>query len=476
MYNIVFYGDIKEVTRNIPKTEKVWNEETQVYDTVETVESVTYKYRVPTKFAFNTATSCDKFFANDFVMESFAGNMPSLNSAVLMFTNSAVQTVSGEDETVANFSSVTNADYMFKNCKKLISINIALDSLDKVEGLVDGCTSLESFSGSLSSLKDGTELFYDLPSFTEFDASLNRLVDGTRMFSNSGIVKFGTKLPSLMIGEEMFKNTPIVLFESTLPNIVNANEMFANCSNLTNVKFNSPILKVANNALENTSNLDTLEITAPELISANYMCANSAIKDVKGNLDALKDADGIFINCPLITLEIPSLNSLQTAAEAFVGSQLESWSFDMPNLVNGSKMFNNYQSVEDSYELIVEPTLTSFSADLSSLEDGEKMFAGQTNLTSFCANLSSLNNGKDMFKGCKLDAESFVYIVSSLKPKNIHGVITVGINSESDATSLNEYIQQTNIYSSWAEVMEALSSNSWTLEVYDRNGQIVIFE
>lgn len=110
----------------------------------------------------------------------------------------------------------------------------------------------------------------------------------------------------------------------------------------------------------------------------------------------------------------------------FYGTNLTTFSSDLPNLTDGGSMFNNCSNLTSFNSDLSSLTngaqmfkycsnLTSFSSDLSSLTDGGSMFYKCSKLTSFSSDLSSLINGMNMFNGCKIDAESVMYIADTIK-------------------------------------------------------------
>lgn len=113
-------------------------------------------------------------------------------------------------------------------------------------------------------------------------------------------------------------------------------------------------------------------------------------------------------------------------------SSLTSFTGDLPNLTDGSYMFANCNSLTSfsgdlpkltsGYSMFNYcPSLTSFSGDLSNLAGtssydggGNNMFSGCSKLTSFNSTLPVLAYGQNMFSYCILDEASVLRILNSI--------------------------------------------------------------
>jgi hypothetical protein len=464
MYNVVFYDKIKEVSSPEEVIERHYNDDGTYTDTITTKE-ITRKYRVPTKFIFETATSCDKFLQGFTILDSFQADMPSLNSAVSMFEGSSITSLTGSTTGTANFQSLTSANRMFKNCAELVSINIDAPSLVSVEELCDGCSSLQSISGSFKSLADGTSLFANFASLTTFDADLNGLENGTQMFKNSPLTSFTTSLQSLKIATEMFANTNISAFSLNSPNLIFADSMFENCTELTSVTIDAPLMKSGNYMFKNTS-ITSCEINCPALKYAEEMFGGVSLTTFTGNLSSLVIGDSMFgpnddnFGATLEVFNINNLENLESANNMMGAIQFENWSIDMPSLISAANMFSSY-AISD--EETIYPLLTTFSSDLESLSDGSAMFKDCINLTSFNAALPSLSNGRDMFTNCKLDAASVMYIAETLPYYSENEIkdITIGVNCAS--SNIDNFISSTNVYSNIKDFEKRLYDKGWNV-------------
>ena len=141
------------------------------------------------------------------------------------------------------------------------------------------------------------------------------------------------------------------------------------------------------------------------------------------DLPSLTDGSFMFYDTKLASFS-SDLSSL-TNGHCMFGkcTNLETFSSDLPSLTDGSFMFagcsaltsftSDLPSLTDGYSMFAYSTLSSFSSDLSSLTNGSYMFHNCWNLTTFTSDLSSLTDGSDMFRYCE-NLESFSSDLSSL--------------------------------------------------------------
>ena len=185
-----------------------------------------------------------------------------------------------------------------------------------------------------------------------------RIIDGVQLFSYcSNFSLFDSDLSNLENGNDMFYQTLLASFNSDLPSLTNGSYMFGECYELTS--FNSDL---------------------PSLMNGSDMFYNTKLKSFTSDLPSLTDGTGMFSNC----------------------SNLTSFNSDLSSLTNGNGMFWDCTN------------LSTFTSDLSSLTNGRYMFY-KNNLTTFTSDLSSLTDGTYMFNQCKLDAQSVMYIIHSIK-------------------------------------------------------------
>lgn len=464
MYNVIFYDKVKEIIEVEDVIIRQYQEDGTYTDTVE-VREVPRKYRVPTKFVFETATSCDKFLQGFTILDDFKADMPSLNSAIAMFENSSVTSISGEGGGVANFQSLASADRMFAGCKQLTSINIDASSLVTVEDFVEGCESLTSFSGSLNSLVNGKGMFSGFTSLNNFNAELNSLEDGTDMFKGTALTVFSPALPAIENASSMFAGTPIISFNLNCPNLIVGDSMFEDCTDLTSVAINLPALKSGDYMFKNTS-ISTCTLNTPELKYAEGMFSGASLVTFSGDLSHLINGDNMFGSntdnngARLISFDVKVLDNLETANNMMGAVQFTKWDIDMPSLTSATNMFSSYTILEDE---ILYPALETFESDLQSLVNGTGMFKDCVNLQHFNAPLPSLKHGNDMFTNCKLDAESVMYIAESLSyyPEAEAKFITIGINcASSDA---DKFFASTGVYKDLADFKKRMWDKGWNL-------------
>lgn len=141
-------------------------------------------------------------------------------------------------------------------------------------------------------------------------------------------------------------------------------------------------------------------------------------------------------SCELLEEFTSPLPNLQIGAWMFKGTSLNSFNIDMPNLECGYGMFAGYNIFEE-IGVNVSPQFESFSSDLSKLKDGAYMFVGCDKLKKFdsdlpsliygdCmfmipsnlkfnASLESLVSGQNMFRSARLDANSLLVIMHTIR-------------------------------------------------------------
>ena len=108
----------------------------------------------------------------------------------------------------------------------------------------------------------------------------------------------------------------------------------------------------------------------------------------------------------------------------YKNGKLKSWDVDLPELANGSYMFDDgvLTSFNAALPKLTDGTnmfhhgffLTSFNSNLPELTNGTNMFYDGVLLTSFNAALPKLTNGTSMFRNCALDEDSILRILNSI--------------------------------------------------------------
>lgn len=207
-----------------------------------------------------------------------------------------------------------------------------------------------------------------------------------------------------------------------------ADYIFNGCTNLKSFASDLSSLTFGESMFAYCSNLESFNSILPSLTDGAYMFAEChALTSFYCDLPKLKYASGMFQSCTNLTSFSSDLSSLTYGDIMFDGcSNLTSFTTDLSSLAGGYTMFANctnltsfssdLSSLAFADGMFIECSkLTSFSSDLPSLIDGQFMFCNCSNLTSFTTDLSSLTNGYGMFRGCKLDANSIMYIADSIK-------------------------------------------------------------
>ena len=408
MLNVIFYSPLKT------KTEE--QEVLQEDGTLQTT-TVTTHYHTVRSLSCNTMTQAKELFKQDQYLESFRGSLPSAQNVELIFSGTPISSLDGglsmdddgnEITIPADFSSVTLADGMCKDCTELQTINIDLRSLVQVKDALMECVSLTSFAGNLGSLQYGDSFFVSCTELNHFEASLDSLVSGRKMFKYTKIPSFSNNLNHLVDGTEMFMdNAELSSYTGTLDSIEFGDSMFEACPQLTSLP---------------------TEVTLNKLRSGNRM----------------------FLGTGMTNVSAFDLKALVSGSEMFRGLAIASWSKDMPALKVANNMFDN------------NTALTTFTGSLEKLKDGSSMFSGDSALTTFISNLSSLEKADSMFNSCKLTPQSIMYIVESI---NDHGSgnkeITLGINCQ-DTTQAKEQFAKEAGYNTWQEMHDTLVRKGWT--------------
>lgn len=487
MLNVIFYSPLKTKTEE----EKVLQEDGTLKTT-----TVTTNYHTIRSLSCNTMTHAKELFTQDQYLESFRGSLPSAQNVELIFSGSPISSLDGglsmdddgnEITVPADFSSVTLADGMCKNCTHLQTINIDLSSLVKVKDALMECVSLTSFTGNLGSLQYGDSFFVSCSELNHFDANLDSLISGKKMFKYTKIPYFSNNLNHLIDGTEMFmNNTELASYTGTLDSIEFGDSMFEACPKLTSLPAEVTLnkLRSGNRMFLGTkiANVSSFDLKALE--SGSEMFRGLAIASWSKDMPALKVANNMFYDCSKLYSFTGNLSSLEnmdymfymagstvvgpgrragihnfnptnlgkvkTARYAFYQAGFITWNWDMPNLQNGVYMFDN------------NTALTTFTGSLEKLKDGTNMFSNDRSLTTFVSNLSSLEKADNMFDTCKLTPQSVMYIVDSIKD---HGPgnkgIALGINCQ-DTTEAKEAFAKEAGYNTWQEMHDTLVGKGWT--------------
>lgn len=156
----------------------------------------------------------------------------------------------------------------------------------------------------------------------------------------------------------------------------------------------------------------------------------------------------------------------------FIGNMaITTFDIDLPALEYAGNMFYQCEN------------LVSFTGDISSLKygcveqfiagSGGGMFENCKNLKVFTSSLKNLESGMNMFNGCKLNKESVLSIIRSIKQENLYSgedaaTLTLGVDKNiiSDEELLSElgitYVEGTTYYTS---VIESFAGGQWNLSI-----------
>lgn len=479
MFNVIFYEDFETTTAS---------------------DGRTITTRVPSRYVCTTMTSANSFFKES-TLQKFVGSFPALSSATNMFEFSKIQYVndviqvkdeSGEgyrdDIVPADFSSVIDGSFMFSDCANLTNINIDLRSLIYADDIFAGCTELTSISGNMDSLLNGDGLFSDCNKLETFEVSMKNLESANSMFANTkinSIPSFNSlesahsmykscsmlgaievTFPSLIDGDMMFAYSSVNSIKITAPKLFSAEQMFYICPNLTSVNASFESLSDGYQMFYNCDKLDNVKMYVPSMLSAVGMFNGSSLfRSFNGDLRNLKDGTEMFKSTSISEFSPTSLDNLETGNSMFYGNNFRNWKIDMPKLASGVAMFAG------STIPAIGTGLTNFTADLSSLKNGYQMFLSSSYLTEFNCVLPSLTDGTEMFKGCKLNAQSIMYIVESLPTATNNPIIDLGINSA--ANNVDEFAKSTGLYSSFNEIKDILANKGWNGRWWDSSGNSI---
>ena len=276
-----------------------------------------------------------------------------------------------------NTSNVKNMTYMFKNCKKLTSIDVSGFNTAEVMymgGLFNGCCSLTSIDVSNFNTDNVYEMaimFADCVNLTSLDVS-----------------NFNTDNVIYMYG--MFTDcenlTSLDLSNFNTDCVTNMNGMFAGCLNLTTLDI---------------SDFNTANVT--DMYAMFYNCQNLTSLDVSHfNTANVTTMCLMFGNClNLTSIDVSHFNTAKvTDMEAMFGACNSLTSLDVTSF--------NTSNVTDMYQMFYA-CLSLTRLDLSSFNTAKVtsmgyMFSWNSNLVSIYVddgwNTESVTNSYMMFQGC----------------------------------------------------------------------------
>ena len=167
------------------------------------------------------------------------------------------------------------------------------------------------------------------------------------------------------------------------------------------------------------SGLTSFEMDLPNCTSGIRMFAQSydLVKFEAKNFKSLQHAEGMFEECEYLE-KLPSnndvFNGVMYGAKMFMKSKLTSFGLEMPNLVNGTSMFNYCTSLAScstpSFPELIEGSamfyycdgLKTISTTFPKLQVADSMYRGCTLLSGFSSapSFPALQNGRSMFRDC----------------------------------------------------------------------------
>lgn len=209
---------------------------------------------------FPLLTTVSSMFSNCKNLVRFKGEFPKVTNMNSMFSScssfTTLETTSLDAITSANSTfygtkitsfdydipNLTNAWYMFKNSRGLISFSSNVDSLSTAREMFYGCSTLETVNTEFPSLglngdevSDGYQTFGSCKALKTVVTNMPNLINGQRMFMDSSALEtfVCTSLDSMTSGSSMFyRCTSLTSFNSSLRSLKTASYMFYGCNSL----------------------------------------------------------------------------------------------------------------------------------------------------------------------------------------------------------------------------------------------------
>lgn len=208
--------------------------------------------------------NADKMFAGKghAVYFNIPNGIPSLSSANQMFQGStlsygAISNLASLDWNY-DISNLTQAHYMFQNCKSLKTFESDFKYLTTANDMFQGCTNLTSVKSNFMVLNAASGMFSGCTNLTSFECDIPYLSNANYMFNGC---------------------SNLTSFNTTSKNLQSANYMFQGCTNLTSFDANCAYLNSASNMFgSTTSNCTKLDLASVQKI------ANSIKQISKGTI------------------------------------------------------------------------------------------------------------------------------------------------------------------------------------------------
>ena len=357
-----------------------------------------------------------------------------------------------------NTSNVKNMTYMFKNCKKLTSIDVSGFNTAEVMymgGLFDGCCSLTSIDVSNFNTDNVYEMaimFADCVNLTSLDVS-----------------NFNTDNVIYMYG--MFTDcenlTSLDLSNFNTDCVTNMNGMFAGCLNLTTLDisdFNTANVTDMYAMFYNCQNLTSLDVSHFNTANVEDMdimfgncCALTRLDVSHFNTDKLTSMNGIFGGCySLTSLDVTSFNTSNVTDmyNLFYGcsglTRLDLSSFNTAKVKTMAYMFIHCRNLVSIYvddgwntEAVTYSTnmftnCTSIRGDLGTTYDEDHVDKAYAHLDGGTANPGYLSMKPEYTRGDvddngQVNITDVIKLISAISTNNFNGINTDAANVNGDA-------------------------------------------
>lgn len=313
-----------------------------------------------------------------------------------------------------------NIYHTFDKCRRLRSFRGNMNNLTRVRNeMFGGCYGLTSFVGDMPILTSGQYLFQSCFALSSFEGNLRSLEDGYQMFEKcSALRDFNSNLESLTDPMSMFNYTRLTA--ASVKNILDtinddvgdySRGIYIGVGYASEENFEENLSSIGYSSVEE---LRSAFSNKGWSVSFNYnydahryfYCETAdEIFDIDSNwrdrgifrynytwsqsLENLKDATftGIYDN--YYQNYYGTYGMFYRCCLADTDYYLTSFCIDLPNLENGSHMFQGCES------------LSIFSSNNPpKLTNGQYMFYGCTYLSSVASDFPSLTDGRYMFYGC----------------------------------------------------------------------------
>ena len=321
--------------------------------------------------------------------------------------------------------------YTFSSCRNIISVKGDFTSVTNASYMFDGCSVTTIDTAAFNNLTYAGSMFSRCSSLTTIDATaFNNVTNTEYMFNDC------TSLTTIDT--------------STFTKVTNARFMFYNCRSLTTID-TSAFTNVTNAGFmfESCFSLKTIDTSAfSNVTDARSMFARCPLKTIDTTaFSNVTKASGMFYGCELITIDTSAFSNVTEARSMFYRCRslktIDTSGFS--NVTDAEYMF---------YECELLASIDT--SDFTNVTNAHEMFYGCTSLTSiYTSGLSNVTSASGMFDKCSslISADiSTLYNVTyttgifnnctKLKEVNLGIVIPQSTDSSffSGCTSLNKLI------------------------------------